>query len=91
MSLSSIAIALLATSATPDTCTDGLALARGVAAITYEYPWQSANKKDYLVRNYPRMYLIVLKKLDKKLKEGGSPTATVNKQNCQVINVYLAR
>ncbi|MFA0812284.1 hypothetical protein [Microbulbifer epialgicus] len=78
---------LLAATAPQNICSDGIALVRGVAAITAEYPWHSANKNDYLVRSYPRMYIIV----PRKLEIGGSPTATINKEDCQVINIYLSR
>ncbi|BBM00893.1 hypothetical protein [Microbulbifer sp. GL-2] len=86
-----VLFSLLATANPQNICTDGIALTRGVAAIAQEYPWQSNNIKDYIVRSYPRMYVVVPTKLDEKLRDGGSPTATVNKENCQVINVFLAR
>ncbi|GAB2893289.1 hypothetical protein ACCI51_10560 [Microbulbifer echini] len=83
--------ALLSTATSQNTCTDGIALAKGVAAIFGEYPWYSHHEKDYVIRNYPKMYLVVPKKLNESLKAGGIPKATINKENCQVINVYLAR
>ncbi len=76
---------------TPNNCTDGIALARGVAAIAGEYPWLSVDEKDYLLHNYYRMYIIVPKNPDINLKGIGMPTATVNKENCEVINVHMAR
>ncbi|USD21940.1 hypothetical protein MJO52_02010 [Microbulbifer variabilis] len=91
MLFSSALLAMVMATTTPNNCTDGIALARGVAAIANEYPWLSANKKDYVLRNYHRMYIIVPKKPDTNIKGGGMPTATVSKENCEVINVHLAR
>ncbi|WP_444920865.1 hypothetical protein ACJJID_19365 [Microbulbifer sp. CnH-101-G] len=91
MIFSSALLAIVMATTTPNNCTDGIALARGVAAIAREYPWLSIDKKDYILRNYHRMYIIVPKNPDTNPNNGGMPTATVNKENCEVINVHLAR
>ncbi|MCO1336298.1 hypothetical protein MO867_18355 [Microbulbifer sp. OS29] len=80
---------MLTTATSPNSCTDGIALARGVAAIVEEYPWLSANKSDYIVRAYPRMYLVLPKIPGEQTVGNEQPNAPVDKETCQVINVFL--
>jgi len=90
MDISSLAFAMLTTTAVPNTCTDGIALLRGVSAIVAEYPWLSADKKDYLLRDYPRMYLVLPKIPGEQTVGNQQPNAAVDKASCQVINVFLS-
>ncbi|WP_444895340.1 hypothetical protein [Microbulbifer sp. SSSA005] len=90
MNFSSLAFAMLTTATTPNSCTDGIALLRGVTAIAAEYPWLSADKKDYIVRDYPRMYLVLPKIPGEQTVGNEKPNAAVDKESCQVINVFLS-
>ncbi|WP_444929483.1 hypothetical protein ACJJIF_16835 [Microbulbifer sp. SSSA002] len=90
MTLTSIVFAMLTTATVPGSCTDGIALNRGVAAILEEYPWLSGDKKDYIVRPYPRMYLVLPKVPGQQMIGSEQPNAAVDKESCQVINVFLS-
>ncbi|WHI53098.1 hypothetical protein P3339_10195 [Microbulbifer sp. MLAF003] len=72
-------------------CSDKLALEKGVSEIATKFPAKSAKVGDYKLIVDGSFYLVIPKEESKYGRGGGQPTVKLHRENCQVVDISLAR